>query len=506
MAGLIDVGILKPELAGAFGSGYRASEQNRMQSQQDAQALEMNRMKLEQLKQDKIALTQLQEQLRAAGKESDPNKIFDVMIGSGNPDLVAKGMEGKQRYKQLLAADELLRQYSPELYPQATTNPLGAGRAPTAAPAAPAVGMEPNALGSGVFGMNALAAGRAPEAEPAPTNQLAAPQEPDRIAALRADIVRLRSVNDPRTKALADVKQAQLNELLKVQSVSPGQSLVQGGRVVYTAPERTQNRADRFVPVGRLVFDRETQQFITPPAAAIAATREGSAGTSATGKPPSGYRFTQDGSLEPIPGGPAAQKPLSAAEETKRRDTISKEFKNATTALQTMQDVLDSADAVKTSPGLGRATGYTGVYLPSFSEGEAAKAETRLANLKGKVTALGKASAAMSGAIGSIATQEWKIIADQIAVIDPVKGKAPLLEQIALVEAQAQGAIDRIRDAYSRQFGEDFERFPQFKDIPAPKSTRASAKSQSSAPSGGLTPAEQKELEELRKRFPQRPQ
>ena len=238
MAGLIDVGILKPELAGAFGSGYRASEQNRMQSQQDAQALEMNRMKLEQLKQDKIALTQLQEQLRAAGKESDPNKIFDVMIGSGNPDLVAKGMEGKQRYKQLLAADELLRQYSPELYPQATTNPLGAGRAPTAAPAAPAVGMEPNALGSGVFGMNALAAGRAPEAEPAPTNQLAAPQEPDRIAALRADIVRLRSVNDPRTKALADVKQAQLNELLKVQSVSPGQSLVQGGRVVYTAPDK----------------------------------------------------------------------------------------------------------------------------------------------------------------------------------------------------------------------------------------------------------------------------
>jgi len=177
---------------------------------------------------------------------------------------------------------------------------------------------------------------------------------------------------------------------------------------------------------------------------------------------------------------------MTPAQETRRRDTLGKEFKTAATALQTTQDVLDSLTMVKESPGLARATGFTGVYTPSFSEGEAAQAETRLQNLRGKVIALGKAAAASSGAIGSIANQEWKILADQIAAIEPVKGKGPLLEQLALVEAQARGALERIRDAYQRTYGEDFERFPQFADLPAPKSV---LKPKTSAAPPAATPA-----------------
>jgi hypothetical protein len=97
-----------------------------------------------------------------------------------------------------------------------------------------------------------------------------------------------------------------------------------------------------------------------------------------------------------------------------------------------------------------------------------------LANLRGKVTALGKATAAMSGAIGSIANQEWKILSDQIAVLDEVKGKGPLLDQIVLLEEQAQGAAARIRDTYEKTRAEDFERFPQFRDLPAPRGKKDS--------------------------------
>lgn len=168
---------------------------------------------------------------------------------------------------------------------------------------------------------------------------------------------------------------------------------------------------------------------------------------------------------------PAAEiKPLTEAQVIKRRDTVGKEFKTAVSALQTTQDVLDSIAFVKAEPGLARATGFTGTMLPSFPEGAAASADVRLANVKGKITALGKAAAAASGAIGSIATVEWKILSDQIAAIDPVKGIGPLLAQLDLVEQQAQGAISRIRDGYERQFGEDFERFPQFSNLPPPKS------------------------------------
>ena len=161
-------------------------------------------------------------------------------------------------------------------------------------------------------------------------------------------------------------------------------------------------------------------------------------------------------------------KPLTEQQTIKLRTDVAKDYKSASTTLSQMDDLLASIQSVKTAPGLSAATGYTGVYLPSFSEGKAATAETRVANLRGKVTALGKATAAMSGAIGSIANQEWKILADQVANIDLVKGKGPLLEQIELIEAQARGAMERIRDQYEKTRAEDFKRFPQFKDLPAP--------------------------------------
>jgi len=165
-----------------------------------------------------------------------------------------------------------------------------------------------------------------------------------------------------------------------------------------------------------------------------------------------------------------ALKPLTEPQAIKLRESVSKDYKAAITTLSQMDDLLDSIDAVKTAPGLSAATGFTGKYLPSFPEGKAAQAETRIANLRGKVTALGKATAAMSGAIGSIANQEWKILSDQIAALDEVKGAGPLLEQIALVEQQAIGARDRIRDIYEKTRSEDFERFPQFRDLPAHRS------------------------------------
>lgn len=257
-------------------------------------------------------------------------------------------------------------------------------------------------------------------------------------------------------------------EMNKPMTVAPGASVYQPGatEAMFTAPPAPAaptRLQDRFVPVGKLVFDRQEQRWVTPPQAAIAAT--------------------QDRAAPAAPAAPAP-KPLTAQQETQRRDKLGKEFKAATNALQTTQDVLDSIQMVRDAPGLNRATGFTGVYTPSFSEGAAAQAETRFQNLKGKITALGKAQAAASGAIGSIANQEWKILADQIAALELVKGTGPLLEQLTLVEAQAQGAMERIRDAYQRQFGEDFERFPQFRDIPQPKSTVKGRKS-----SGAVTPA-----------------
>ena len=208
----------------------------------------------------------------------------------------------------------------------------------------------------------------------------------------------------------------------------------------------------------------------------------------------------------------AGARPLSEADINKRRDAVAKEYRNAGTALQNLAETLASAEQVRKAPGLERATGFTGAYLPSFPGGSAAQAQTRLDNLRGKITAMGKATAAMSGAIGSIANQEWKILADQIAVIDPVKGAGPMLEQIASLEQQARVSMERIKDAYEKQFGEDFERFPQFRDLPMPArggginvqrdaAPRPAATTNRPPAQGNLTPAEKAELDALRRRF-----
>lgn len=114
MAGLIDVGILKPELAGSFAAGYRGAEQARQQAAQSAlqrqqaeqqlargrQQMQMDDMTMKRLQEDRAAMLQLQERLKAAGQDPDLDKVFDALISTGNPDLVVKGTEGKQRLRE----------------------------------------------------------------------------------------------------------------------------------------------------------------------------------------------------------------------------------------------------------------------------------------------------------------------------------------------------------------------------------------------------------------------
>ena len=161
-------------------------------------------------------------------------------------------------------------------------------------------------------------------------------------------------------------------------------------------------------------------------------------------------------------------KPMTQLQETKYRTQIAKDYTSANTMLANMDDLVKSVASVKNAPGLRDATGAM-AYLPSLPNGPAAQAEVRLQNLEGKVTQLGKAAAAMGGAVGPMAVQEWKIVRDMIAAIDPKKGHGPLTEQLAIVEETAAGAAGRIRDGYSKHYGADFERYPQFENLAEPK-------------------------------------
>lgn len=188
-------------------------------------------------------------------------------------------------------------------------------------------------------------------------------------------------------------------------------------------------------------------------------------------------------------------KPMTAQQEAKYRSQIAKDYQSANTNLANLDEVMASIDEVRKAPGLKGATGLQS-YIPSMPNSNAAQAEVKLKNLEGKITQLGKAAAAQGGAVGPMAVQEWKIVRDMIAAIEPQKGDKALIEQIGLVEAATQGAAERIRDAYGKHYGADFERYPQFQEIggkkpAAPKPAGAPAKVASDAdynalPSGSM--------------------
>jgi hypothetical protein len=163
--------------------------------------------------------------------------------------------------------------------------------------------------------------------------------------------------------------------------------------------------------------------------------------------------------------GVARTENLTPAQKLKLKGEISKDYEALQRVVGQTNELLESIDAVKSS-NLDRVAGPITARTFTLS-GEGKTAETRFENLKGKVTAIAKANASLGGAIGSIANQEWQILANQLAVLDLKNGKEPTLEQIDQLERQAMSIVSRMQDGFQRQYGADVETLaPQYKDVP----------------------------------------
>jgi hypothetical protein len=178
-------------------------------------------------------------------------------------------------------------------------------------------------------------------------------------------------------------------------------------------------------------------------------------------------RVYKQGTTLGAPGvfGVARTENLTPAQKQKLKGEISKDFEAVQRVVGQTNELLESIDAVRSSD-LERVSGP--VDARTFTVSEKGKmAETRFENLKGKVTAIAKANASLGGAIGSIANQEWQILANQIAVLELASGKKPNLEQIDRLEREAMSIVNRMRDGFQRQYGTEVEALaPQYKEVP----------------------------------------
>lgn len=176
--------------------------------------------------------------------------------------------------------------------------------------------------------------------------------------------------------------------------------------------------------------------------------------------------YKQGGTLgDPGVLGVARTEKLTPQQTIKLKAEMGNDFKAVDKTIAETNALLESIDAVRSS-NLNAISGPISGRTATYKD-ESLIAETRFANLKGKVTAIAKAASSMTGAIGSIANQEWQILANQIAALDIKAGKTANLEQIEQLERQAMSIATRMRDGFERKYGEYVDELgPQYKKIP----------------------------------------
>ena len=228
----------------AIVNAYQPPKFNMPDPLQDVAALEqiksgrvsrqLHEQQLAQLQQDRLALDEMQKRIEAAGGPSNLEMAFTEMINSKLPKYAEIGYAGLQKIKEQKDFQSLINPKTPEAPPSPTTSTAPVpGRSISMMPAnAPY-----NALATPETDRaNQLAAMAAPQAQPSlPTNMLAAD-----LDQLNRQIQGAYALGTPRALAYAKALESRRDEVNKNIVVSPGATVFQGGKAVYTAPEKSE--------------------------------------------------------------------------------------------------------------------------------------------------------------------------------------------------------------------------------------------------------------------------
>jgi hypothetical protein len=203
------------------------------------------------------------------------------------------------------------------------------------------------------------------------------------------------------------------------------------------------------------------------------------------------------GGTRAAPAAPAP-KPMTELQQQSSRKVMAADktsVKNAQSVVGELEKLTDELvgspeKGIRPDPGLSGITGFQAL-IPSLPKSDARKAQQKLETMKGKVMAFGRQLASLEGKLGNMAVQEWKFVSDSIQALDPAAGNLDV--QLRDIVRQAKNFANTVQERYDLTY-EGAE--------PAAAPTAAPSRAGGNAPAtGGLTPAEQAELDQLRKRF-----
>lgn len=445
MAGTIDFGITKPELANALGAGYRESQQNRQAQELNQLRIDTGKSEFERLKQERQQMLDFQDRLKTMGKDTNLETYFDHMVSSGIPDYVEKGLMGKQKLNEQRQFARIMGFDDPTAV------------APRAAPAMPTAPAQPNAMVPGEAPVaptapiqppaNAMVAPSAPAAPMAPAapatgapaapgaprpNAVASQFGPEQIATITDRIQRLTALGTPQAIQTAKILQDQL-EMVARQKAEGGVKL-----------------SDRFVPVGKHVFDRQEQKWISGPASGPDTVVQvgGGAGVPPTKLKP-GEVYNKE--LDRIEAKPGSELYVKQSKEH------AKDYKAANGTLTKMDDSIAKIDKIlapaNKSAFEGNFGGYN-AYGTRMLPGENSDMRKTIDSFKSDLKQAGLELMRQGGSIGQMTEREWPIVEQMIASIDPVLGEAEARNVFEQVKARFERIKAAAQDVYDTQWGQ----------------------------------------------------
>lgn len=127
-------------------------------------------------------------------------------------------------------------------------------------------------------------------------------------------------------------------------------------------------------------------------------------------------------------------------------------------AVNYMDRVINSAEKLKTHPGLAAATGgtfWTGLIPGTQAAGATADIKSLATQVfTAALQAMRKASET-GGAVGQVAIQEMRALENSFASLDRMQSDEQFYERLSDVQKIARDAMERLKQAYRVQFGEE---------------------------------------------------
>lgn len=231
----------------------------------------------------------------------------------------------------------------------------------------------------------------------------------------------------------------------------------------FTTPQKQSSKLVPILVGGQPVLVPEEQAVGQIPANAqtmrgLGGGRASAGGASATGRAPSGYRFTSTGELEPIPGGPAASKAeggesfLTRKEMEKREASLPKATQSVKIVGNTMSTIEETVDRLlNNAEGLNGITGLIYGRTPGVTDASR-QAEADLNQLKNLafvqgLTELREASKTGAG-VGNVSNKEGERFENLKASLDRTQSRESLSQALLRLKAQAQFTKQSLQDAF----------------------------------------------------------